>query len=252
MNSNTATLTPEQAMILMQRYKETGCNDAATALLLYYHALMRMAASNLSRNRPDLFEDLFQVAQMSILRLFSQYDPAQQVPFEGYAMKSLIGHLKNYLRDKSWYIQMPRKLKEQGLQIQKVIDELTATLERSPSMDEIAARMSLTVEETIEVLAAVDSHKYVSLDTPLSAESDSVATLGDVIDSQVDEYRELEQRLDLKEAMKSLSKEEQYVLEQVYFRELSQRTIAEQLGISQMSVSRLVKRAIQKLNEKLS
>ena len=251
MNNNSSCLNQEQTMKLIALYKEKECNDIATKLLQHYESLTRMAALNMSRNRPDLFEDLFQVAQLSMLKLFMQYDLDRETPFEGYAMKSLVGYLKNYLRDKSWYIQVPRRMKEKGLLIQKAIDHLTITLQRSPSMEEIAAYMELSVEEAIEILSSRDSYQYVSLDTPLSADSDS-ATIGDLIDSQADDYKALEHRLDLEEAMTQLKEEERKVLTLVYHNDQPQRTIAEQLGISQMSVSRIQKRALHKLRQILS
>lgn len=251
MKPNSPTLNHEQIMELMIRYKQKECNEIATQLLQHYHPLIRMAAANMSRNRPDLFEDLFQVAQLSMLRLFKQYDLDRAVPFEGYAMKSIIGHLKNYLRDKSWYIQVPRRLKEKGLLAQKNIEHLTKLLHRSPTIDEIAAHMDLSVEETVEILSSRDSYHYVSLDAPLSPDSDN-ATIGDMIDSQVDDYKALEHRLDLEEAMGQLKEEERLVLTLIYRNDQTQRSIAQTLDISQMSVSRIQKRAIMKLKALLT
>ncbi|MFD2115622.1 sigma-70 family RNA polymerase sigma factor [Paenibacillus yanchengensis] len=251
MNNNSSNSNEEQTMKWIKMYQNNECNEIATKLLLHYKPLIRIAAVNMSRSRPDLYEDLFQVAQLSMLKLFKQYDFDRAIPFEGYAMKSLVGYLKNYLRDKSWYIQVPRRIKEKGLLIRKAIEELTKKLHRSPSIDEIAAHMELSEEETIEILSSNDSYQYVSLDTPLSAESES-ASIGDMISSEVDDYKTLEQRLDLAEAMTNLKEEERLVLELIYQSEQSQRNIAEHLGISQMSVSRIQRRAIQKLQKILA
>lgn len=233
-------------------YKETGCQEAATALLLHYEPIVRMAVGKMSRSRPDLYEDLFQVGQMSMLKLFAQYDHAMEVPFEGYAMKSIIGHLKNYLRDKSWYIQVPRRIKEKGAQIGRALDELTAKLERSPNVEEIAAYLELSSEETIEILAGRDYYHYTSLDTPLTSDGDGGATIGDMIAGTSDDYQVLERRMDLAEAMDCLKEEERTVIGMIYQEGQSQRHIAEQLGISQMSVSRIQKRAMLKLKTALT
>ena len=123
-----------------------------------------------------------------MLRLFVQYDSTMEIPFEAYAMKSLIGHLKNYLRDKSWYIQVPRRIKEKGSLVQRALDELTVKLERSPSIDEIAVYLELSPEETIEILAGRDYYNYTSLDTPLTSDGDS-ATIGDMIAGPTDDYQ---------------------------------------------------------------
>ncbi|REK71258.1 sigma-70 family RNA polymerase sigma factor [Paenibacillus paeoniae] len=247
MKEYSSGLTPEQASMLMERYRTQECNDSATQLLHHYESIVRMAAGKLSRSRPDLYEDLFQVGQMSMLRLFRQFDSDKGIPFEGYAMKSIIGHLKNFLRDKSWYIQVPRRIKEKGLLLQKAIDELTVRLGRSPKVEDIAEALELSVEETIEVMTSREAYQYVSLDMPLSSEGESAATVGDMIAGESDGFQALEGRMDLREAFGRLKEQEQRVLTLVYTNGLSQRDVAEQLGVSQMSVSRIQRRAIDRL-----
>jgi RNA polymerase sigma-B factor len=248
-------LNPERpefnAHELIAEYQETGSNEVATTLLLKYESLVKMAAGKMSRNRPDLYEDLYQVGQMSMLRLFKQFDIAQGVQFEPYMMKSVIGHMKNYLRDKSWYVQVPRRVKEKGGRIQHAIDRLTVILERSPKVEEIAADVELSVEETIEILAGREYYHYVSLDTPLSTEENG-ATIGDLLGTEKDDFQQLERRLDIEEAMSQLKAEEQQVLHLAYVEGQSQRMIAQELNVSQMSVSRIQKRALEKLKKLLA
>ncbi|GIP34055.1 sigma-70 family RNA polymerase sigma factor [Paenibacillus sp. J2TS4] len=251
MNSEQATRDPNDMIKTIILYQQTEDNEIATTLLLHYEPIVKMAAGKMSRNRPDLYEDLYQVGQMSLLRLFKQYDSELGIQFEAYAMKSLIGHMKNYLRDKSWYIQVPRRIKEKGLLIQQAIDELTMKLERSPSVDEIAQFLELTTEETIEVLAGRECYNYVSLDTPLANDEGS-ATIGDLIGSDTDDFGTIEKRMDLTEALLYLKEEEKKVLMLVFNEDQSQRSIAQMLGISQMSVSRIQKRAIEKLKKYLN
>ncbi|TXK74802.1 sigma-70 family RNA polymerase sigma factor [Paenibacillus sp. N3.4] len=252
MNANASSSKPLYEMYAkMKIYRETACKETATILLLHYEPIVRMAVGKMSRSRPDLYEDLFQVGQMSMLRLFTQYDSTMEIPFEAYAMKSLIGHLKNYLRDKSWYIQVPRRIKEKGSLVQRAVDELTVKLERSPNIEEISAYLELSQEETIEILAGRDYYNYTSLDTPLASEGDS-ATIGDMIAGPSDDYQTLERRMDLEEAMVCLKKEEKKVIELIFNEGLSQRQIADLLGVSQMSVSRIQKRAIDKLKGVMS
>ncbi|MFC9776140.1 sigma-70 family RNA polymerase sigma factor [Paenibacillus chitinolyticus] len=233
---------------LIRQYQETECNDIATSLLIQYESTVKMAAAKMSRNRPDLHEDLIQIGQISLLKLFKQFDPSHGVQFDAYMMKSIIGHMKNYLRDKSWYIQVPRRIKEKGFQIQQAIDHLTMRLERSPNVNEIAEELSLTVEETIEILAGRECYHYVSLDMPLSTEENG-STIGDVLGTQVDEYLNVDNKLDLQEALSHLKPEEQKVLMLAYVDGYSQRTIAQDLGVSQMSVSRIQRRALDKLRK---
>ena len=138
MNSQPAKQPPLSNAELILAYQNNPTNDTATLLIVHYEPMVRMAAGKISRNRPDLYEDLMQIGQIALLRLFKQFDISLGVQFEPYAMKSIIGHMKNYLRDKSWYVQVPRRIKEKGIAVQQAVDELTVRLERSPRIDEIA------------------------------------------------------------------------------------------------------------------
>ncbi|RAP27288.1 hypothetical protein C2W64_01120 [Brevibacillus laterosporus] len=235
----------------IRRYQETSCQELATDLLIKYESMIKMAAKKISRNCRDFYEDLYQIGQISLLRSLQQFDASLGFAFEPYAMKSLIGHMKNYLRDKSWYVQVPRRIKEKGARIQQVIDELTITLERSPDVQEIADKMEMSVEEAIEVLAGREYYQLTSLDAPLSTDEGG-STIGDLVSSSVDDFGALENKLDLQEAMEQLKEEEQKVIYSAYIDGLSQRAIANVLGISQMSVCRIQKRAVTKLRDILS
>ncbi|TYP68393.1 sigma-70 family RNA polymerase sigma factor [Paenibacillus methanolicus] len=251
MNLGPAKQNPVSGADLILAYQSNPTNDAATTLIEHYEPMVRMAAGKISRNRPDLYEDLLQVGQIALIRLFRQFDMSLGVQFEPYAMKSIIGHMKNFLRDKSWYVQVPRRIKEKGIAVQQAVDDLTVRLERSPKIEEIAAYMELSVEETTEILAGRELYHYVSLDTPIS-EEENTTTLGDLIGSQADDYETVDKKLDLQAAMAQLKPQEQQVLLLIYQEGLPQRTIADQLGVSQMSISRIQRRAIDKLKQLLS
>ncbi|MGG3455567.1 sigma-70 family RNA polymerase sigma factor [Paenibacillus rhizolycopersici] len=233
---------------LIRLYQQTKDNEIATRLIRKYDPMVKMAAGKIARNRPDLYEDLYQVGEMALVRLLQQYDSELGIPFEPYAMKSMIGHMKNYLRDKSWYIQVPRRIKEKGALVQQAIDELTVKLERSPDIKEIAEYLELSVEETVEVLAGRECYHYVSLDSPLSPD-ESAVTLGEMISTDADDYDAVENRMDLQQALSQLKTQEQQVLLMAFQDGQSQRTIAQKLGMSQMSVSRIQKRATEKLKQ---
>ncbi|KOP66499.1 RNA polymerase subunit sigma-70 [Bacillus sp. FJAT-18019] len=241
----------DEAVELIQQYQQTKDNEIATVLIKKYESMVKMAAGKIARNRPDLYEDLYQVGQMALIRLLQQYDISLGIPFEPYAMKSMIGHMKNFLRDKSWYIQVPRRIKEKGALVQQAIDELMVKLERSPDVNEIADYLDLSVEETVEVLAGRECYHYVSLDSPLSQE-ETGATLGELISSDVNDFDSVEKRMDLQQAMSQLKEQEQKVLLLAFQEGQSQRAIAQRLGVSQMSVSRIQKRATEKLKQIMS
>ena len=153
------------------------------------------------------------------------------------------------MRDKSWFIKVPRGVNEKGLLIQRAVDDLTIKLERSPRMEEIADYIDLTVEETIEIIANHESNYYMSFDNPFSQEDG--LTIGDLIGSHVDDYSTFELRADLEEVLLQLNEEERIVIFLVFNKGLSQRQIAEQLHLTQMKVSRIQRKALGRLKELL-
>jgi len=246
MSLQSSARLPDDAILKLLEYQKTLRNELAEELIRHYEPLVRMAAHKMSRSHQSLQEDLFQVGRMTLFRLLKQFDPDLGMPFEPYAMKSIVGQMKNYLRDKSWYIQVPRRIKEKGLVVQQAIDEMTVRLERSPSVEEIAEFLEMSVEDTLEVLAGRELHHYVSLDTPVSQE-ENTATLGELIGSTADDFAGVDRRIDLQEAMMKLKPEERQVLLLLYEEGLSQRSAADRLQVSQMSISRIQRRAIEKL-----
>jgi RNA polymerase sigma-B factor len=247
----TSKPTAADTDALLSVYRASPSRENAARVIERCEPMIRLAASRISRNRPDLYEDLHQVGRLALFRLLGRYDSAVGAHFETYAMKSLVGHMKNYLRDKSWYVQVPRRIKEKGIHVRQTIDELTAQLERAPKVEEIAERLGLTRDETLEVLAGRELYHCVSLDTPVF-DDESLSTLGDRIGHPGDEITAVESRLDLELAMKRLKPEEAEVLRLVFGFGLPQRAVAERLGVSQMSVSRMQRRAIGKLRRWLS
>ncbi|WP_044737097.1 sigma-70 family RNA polymerase sigma factor [Geobacillus kaustophilus] len=237
---------------LISAYQQTKTEEAATALLVRFEPLIAAAARKMARSRPDFYEDLFQIGRLSFLRLLDHYDPKQGTSFESYAMKSLIGYMKNYLRDKAWYIQVPRKVKEKGSKVQQAIDELTVKLERSPTIDEIAGHLGLSVEETIEILAGRDHYQAVSLDAPVQDGEKDATTIGEFVADEANEIESLIERMDLEQAIGKLSEQERIVIDAVFRRGETQRALAERLGVSQMTISRIQKRAITKLKRQLA
>jgi RNA polymerase sigma-B factor len=252
MNSYPPLPSKSNLKQLIRDYQRTKAEEAATKLLLHFEPLIIAAAKKMSRNRPDLYEDLFQVGRLSFLRLLEHYDPNQGTNLKPYVMKSLIGYMKNYLRDKAWYIQVPRKVKEKGARVQQAIDELTMKLERSPNVEEIARYLGLSVEETIEILAGREHYQAISMDAPLQDGEKDASTIGEFVADETDDFETLINRLDLEDAMQKLSEQERLILKWIFHRGETQRSIASQLGISQMTVSRIQKRAMTKLKQWLA
>ncbi|WP_342433092.1 sigma-70 family RNA polymerase sigma factor [Neobacillus sp. FSL H8-0543] len=232
-------------------YQQTRCKKLATNLLLAYKHLVDSTARKLSRSRPEFYDDLFQVGQMSLLRSLERYDQGHGSSFETYARTGMMGSMMNYLRDKAWISPMPRWMKEKSIQVQRVIDDLMVKQERPPSISEIVHHSNLPEEVTMEVLAGQASFQVTSLDAPMSGEVQVDFQVADVIGTEAKEYQEVETRMDVSQAWSYLSEKEKQVVHLSFFEEASQRTIAIRLGISQMTVNRTLKRALEKLKQGL-
>jgi RNA polymerase sigma-B factor len=235
---------------LISNYQQSKSKKIAAKLVLSYNHIVAATARRLSRNRPDLYDDLYQVGQISLLRSLERYDQGHGSSFESFARKNMIGYMKNYLRDKAWNVPMPRWMKEKWFQVQQTIDDLTLKQERTPSVAEIAQHINLSEDMTEKLLVGQNSAHVASLDAPLSTD-DGELTLSDLIGTEAKEFQSVETRIDFNKALSKLTKIEKWILHLNYMKGVSQRTIAHQLEVSQMTVSRMMKRALEKLRDSL-
>lgn len=231
-------------------YQQTKCQKIATELLLSYRHLVGSTARKLSRKCPNLYDDLYQVGQLSLLRSLEKYDQRNASSSEAYASKSMKGSMMNYLRDKAWSMPMPRWMKEKWVRVQRTIDDLTVKQERSPSISEIVNHSNLPMDLTMEVLVGHATSHVTSLDAPVSNEHGEMS-MSDVIGKDAKEYQAVETRLDMRQALSQLNEKEKWILHLNFIEGESQRTIAYRLGISQMTVSRTLNQALDKLKQGL-
>ena len=226
----------DEAVHLIEQYQQTKDNDIATVLIKKYEPMVKMVAGKIAESARPV-RGFVSGWPNGINSSSAQYDISLGIPFEPYAMKSMIGHMKNFLRDKSWYIQVPRRIKEKGALVQQAIDELMVKLERSPDVNEIASHLDLPLRKRSKCWPdanAIIMYHWI----PLSQE-ETGATLGELISSDVNDFDSVEKRMDLQQAMSQLKEQEQKVLLLAFQEGQSQRAIAQRLGVSQMSVSRV-------------
>jgi RNA polymerase sigma-B factor len=198
------------------------------------------------RGRGEATDDLTQVAMIGLIKAVDRFDPDREVQFTTYATATVVGELKRHFRDKGWAIRVPRRLQETGLQVGRVVSQLYQDLGRSPTVNEIAERTGLTEEEVLEGMEAVHAYSAVSLDAPTDEDgTTSMQKLGGP-----DETLEtLEGWASITPALRSLPAREQRILYLRFFRGLTQTQIAEEMGMSQMHVSRLLSRTLRQLRE---
>ncbi|GEN55054.1 RNA polymerase sigma factor SigB [Halobacillus faecis] len=220
-------------------------------IVLVYKDLVESIARKYSKNS-TIHEDLVQVGMLGLLAAIRRYDPEFGKSFESFAIPTIIGEIKRFIRDKTWSVHVPRRIKELGPKIKKVSEELTNTLQRSPSVKEIADELEVSEEDILETMEMGKSYKALSVDRKIEADSDgSTVTILDLIGNQEDGYSNIDQRMLLEKILPILSEREQEILQCTYFENMSQKDTGERLGISQMHVSRLQRRALRKLREAL-
>lgn len=189
-------------------------------------------------------DDLDQVALLGMLRALDRYDPAVG-SFEPFAAKTVSGELKRQLRDRAWSVRVPRSLQERSLRVTKVTQELTQRLGRTPTPADIAGELDITVEEVLEARSASTAYTSASLDAPL--DRDSGWSLGDSLGDEDAALALADRWHGLGPALASLPERQRKILYLRFYEDMTQSEIAEIVGVSQMHVSRLLSRAIDRL-----
>ena len=200
--------------------------------------------------RGEPTDDLIQTATVGLIKAVDKFDPDRGVDFAGYAIPTIIGEIKRHFRDRTWSVRVPRRLQELRLAITEANSTLTHTLGRSPTVTDIAHHLGVTDEDVLEGLEGARAYNATSLSTPINA--DGSTELGDTLGAEDHEYDLAETRVALGPALATLDEREQKILTLRFYGNLTQSQIADQVGISQMHVSRLLTKALTKLRAELS
>ena len=232
---------------LLRRYHLHGDRRARDQLITMYLPLVRSLARRYS-SRGEHFDDLVQVGSIGLIKAIDRFDLTRGVELTTYATPNIIGEIKRYFRDKGWSVRVPRGLQELNIRLNKVIDELVPKLQRSPTINEIAEAAGATPEEVLEALETSQAYNSVSLQAAPNGESgDDDTGLIDYMGTEEEAYDTMEDRTMLAPGFAKLDARERYILHLRFFEGLTQSQIAARVGISQMHVSRLIRRALEKL-----
>jgi RNA polymerase sigma-B factor len=222
-----------------------GRTTARDALVHLHLPLVEHCARRF-RNRGEPFEDLVQVGTIGLLKSIDRFDSDRGVEFSTYATPTVIGEIKRYFRDKGWAIRVPRRLQELRMQIGAATAELTQSLGRSPTPRELAASIGCSVEEIIEGIESSNAYSTLSLDATDDGD-DSTATMLDAIGVDDAGLEHVEIRESIKPLLDRLEPREKKILLLRFFKNMTQSQIAEEIGVSQMHVSRLLNRTLEQL-----
>ena len=203
------------------------------------------------RSQSESLDDLVQVASLGLVNAVKRFDPDRGVPFIAFASPTITGELKRHFRDRTSAMRLPRSLYDRIGQIDTVVSDLTSQLNREPSVIEIADEMGCPVEEVVEAFEAGHNRHPVSLDqTPGTSEGDQ-SSPAEWLGREDSHFETAENRIMLRAAMDELSGEEQMVIQLRFREELTQSEIAERIGHSQMHVSRMLRRILDRMGDRI-
>ncbi|MFE8703035.1 RNA polymerase sigma factor SigB [Cytobacillus sp. FJAT-54145] len=226
--------------------------EAQKQLVLNYQRLVETIARKYSKGR-SYHEDIVQVGIIGLLGAIRRYDATYGKTFEAFAVPTIVGEIKRFLRDKTWSVHVPRRIKEIGPKIKTTVEELTTVLQRSPKVEEIAKALEVSEEEVLEAMEMGKSYQALSVDHSIEADSEGgTVTLLDIVGNIDSGFEKVNQRLVLEKVLHVLTDREREIIQYTYLENLSQKETGEKLGISQMHVSRLQRRAIKKLQDAIN
>jgi RNA polymerase sigma-B factor len=233
---------------LLIRYHEEGDASAREELVERFLPLARQLARRYQRQNEPL-DDLMQVASMGLVKAIDRFDPARGTAFSTYAVPTILGELKRYFRDSGWAVHVPRGMQERVMKLDQASQELHRKLGRSPSASELADELGLTSEEVLEAMEAASAYDAISLEEQRGSDSrdSQEPTYADSLGSEEERYELVEYGATIEPTMKALSERERLILHLRFVEDLTQSEIADRIGVSQMHVSRLIRRALARL-----
>jgi RNA polymerase sigma-B factor len=232
---------------LFWRLRETGDPGIRDELISLNIHLVEYLARKFS-NRGEPLEDLLQVGYIGLIKAIDRYDLDRGVEFSTYATPTIVGELKRYFRDKGWAIRIPRRLQMRDHELNQAIDFLTQALHRSPTLNEVAEYLGVGLEEVVEIMESSYAANYLSLDNVyMNGSEDGGFCLLDYLGEEDGDFSLAEDRDTLSKLLSTLSEREQKVIYMRFFRGMTQIEIARGLDISQMHVSRLLRKILEKL-----
>jgi RNA polymerase sigma-B factor len=237
--------------ILLRRYHEEGDLAAREQLIEQYMSLVRSLARRYSY-RGEQLEDLVQIGAIGLIKAIDRFDLDRGVELTTYATPNIIGEIKRHFRDKGWSVRVPRGLQELNVQLSRLIEQLTVQLGRSPTISELAKAASVEEEEVLEALESGRAYSSLSLSTGGGQDEDGDLDPLESIGEIEHEYEVSEDRAVLEPGFRVLDDRERRILHLRFFKGLTQSQIAAQVGISQMHVSRLIRRSLEKIREEIA
>jgi len=234
-------VTDRNVDALLRAYHREGDEAARERALVELMPLVRALAARYA-GRGEPLEDLVQVGSLGLIKAVDRFDVDRGVEFTSYAIPTIVGEIRRHFRDKAWAMHVPRRLKELSLRLSRVLDELTTELGRSPTISELAQAIGVEEEEVVDALDSTNAYSTRSLHAPFEDGGDD--SLADKLGADESGYEEVEDGALVAAGLDALDERERQIVKLRFFEEMTQSQIAAEIGISQMHVSRLLRRAL--------
>src|SRR5216117_199374 len=236
---------------LLVEYHEHGDASAREELIERYMSLVRSLARRYAY-RGEQLEDLVQIGAIGLIKAIDRFDIDRGVELTTYATPNIIGEIKRHFRDKGWSVRVPRGLQELNVQLSRLVEELTVQHSRSPTIPELAKAAGVSEEEVLEALESGRAYSSLSLSAGSSHDEEGELDLLESLGTEEHEYEVSEDRAVLAPGFRVLDERERKILHLRFFEGLTQSQIAQQVGISQMHVSRLIRRSLEKIRDEIA
>jgi len=241
-----AAVRARETEALFRRLCEHGDAAARDELVERFLPLARQLARRYQRANEPL-DDLVQVASMGLVKAVDRFDLDRGVAFSSYAVPTILGELKRYFRDAGWAVHVPRGVQERAMQVDRTVKELGGKLGRSPSVDEVAEAIDASQEDVLQAMEAGQAYEAVSLDAQRASGDSEGNTFADSLGAEDERFELVEYGATIAPTLNALPKRDQLVLHLRFAEDMTQSQIAERIGVSQMQVSRLIRRALARL-----
>jgi RNA polymerase sigma-B factor len=233
---------------LFLRWQRDGDQRAREELVERFLPLARNLARRYAGAR-EPFEDLLQVASLGLVKAIDRFDVDRGAAFSSFAVPTILGELKRYFRDLGWSVHVPRGAQEQALKVQEAQERLTTKTGRPPTVHELAEYLELDVGDVLDALETAAAHHSASLDAPREDRDDESGSLVDAFGQEDRRYQLVEETTTISVAARELSPRERRVLALRFAGDMTQTQIAQEIGVSQMQVSRILRRALTQLRD---
>jgi RNA polymerase sigma-B factor len=219
---------------------------AREALVRRFMPLARSLARRYDRSS-EPFEDLLQVASLGLLKALDRFDARLGHPFASFAVPTILGEMRRHFRDAGWSVHVPRGSQERALKVRDAQERLANRRGRAPTVNELAEYLELSTEEIIDALQAIQAYESLSLDAPRPGATDEVTSYGDAMGAEDERYELVELDATVSAVLGRIPQREREILRMRFVEDLTQTEIATRVGISQMQVSRLLRRSLDQL-----